>query len=111
MRSFSSKVLYASSVLAGAVTFAAGLSAAFGHEAPTGWSYPSNCCSNHACREIKSDQVKETPAGYTILLSGETVPYGDPRVIDSPDGRFHWCSTAGLDNGFTLCLYVPPRAY
>lgn len=81
------------------------------HEAPKGWSYPWNCCSNQDCREA-TGEVLERPEGYVIAGTGEVVPYGDKRVKDSPDGEYHWCAhKAGIDAGKTICLFVPPKGY
>ena len=83
------------------------------HEAPQGWSYSANCCSNRDCREIKSSDIGEMTTGYLIKISAmkEVIPYGSPKIKESPDGRFHWCSYSGRDDGRTICLYVPPRGY
>lgn len=78
------------------------------HDAPSGWSYPYSCCSNDDCREIEDVRVLEGPNGFTVP-SGEVVPYLDPRVMDSPDGKFHWCTVAGENTGRTICLFAPPR--
>lgn len=93
---------------------------ALSHEAtsiagqPLGWKYPYNCCSDNDCRPVTSGPngvVRETTAGYVIAASNEVIPYSDPRVKQSPDGEFHWCSVAGLDDSRTLCLFVPPRSF
>ena len=81
------------------------------HDAPTGWSYDASCCSSVDCREIPSSTLTEGPLGYLISISNETVPYGDKRIKDSPDGHVHWCTINGLDNSRTICLYVPPRSF
>lgn len=81
------------------------------HSAPSGWAYPLECCSNQDCREVADADVFEGPDGYRLVASGEVVPYADARVKDSPDGRFHWCSTGGSDTGRTICLFVPPRGF
>ncbi|PWE52138.1 hypothetical protein DEM27_32580 [Metarhizobium album] len=86
-------------------------SASRAHDAPLGWSYPYECCSGIDCREITEGSVTEGPAGYVLSASGETVPYTDRRVRQSPDGRFHWCTIGGSDTGRTLCLFVPPRGF
>jgi hypothetical protein len=78
------------------------------HEAAAGWSYPFACCSNYDCRETAA--VTEGPAGFTVP-SGEVVGFSDKRVLNSPDGEFHWCSVAGKDDGLTICLFVPPRSF
>jgi hypothetical protein len=79
------------------------------HDAPTGWKYPLNCCSNNDCREVADKAVGEVPDGYLIRTTGELLHYGDKRLKDSPDGEFHWCSAAGSNTGRTICLFVPPR--
>ena len=94
-----------------AATLATIPSALYAHDAPSGWQYPANCCHNMDCRPISADWVHEGTNGYTIAGSPETVPYGDPRVKNSPDGKFHWCTPNGRDGGRTICLYVPPRLY
>lgn len=94
-----------------ATAVSAFVSQAFAHEAPTGWSYPASCCHNRDCRPVPAATVKEGPDGYRITISHETLPYGDTRVKNSPDGLYHWCTSNGSDSGPTICLYVPPRAY
>lgn len=96
--------------------FVAGM--ALAHEAqptaaqPLGWSYPWSCCSNQDCRETKTGEVRETPSGYLIVATGETVPYQDKRIKDSPDGELHVCAhKAGLDAGKVICLFAPPRGF
>jgi hypothetical protein len=84
--------------------------AAFGHDAPTGWSYPFSCCSTNDCREVSDASVKETAAGY-IASNGETIPYTDKRIRNSPDGKFHLCTVAGEENTRAICLFVPPRSF
>ncbi|GAB5506445.1 MAG: hypothetical protein Rhirs2KO_16080 [Rhizobiaceae bacterium] len=78
---------------------------------PQGWSYPLACCSGYDCREVSHSQIKEGPAGYVIASTGELIPMTDRKVKPSPDGEFHWCSVAGKDDGKTICLFVPPRAF
>jgi hypothetical protein len=85
-------------------------SLAAAHDAPTGWSYDVSCCSGIDCRPIPASAVKESPGGYLITLDNETVPYDDKGIKDSPDALYHWRSVDGLDDGPTICLYVPPRA-
>lgn len=89
----------------------------FAHDAPAtiaqpkGWSYPFSCCGGYDCRAVPDDWIKESPAGYEIVLTNEVLPYKDARVRHSPDGLFHWCSVAGSLNGDTICLFVPPRSF
>lgn len=82
------------------------------HDAPSGWAYSLACCSNRDCHEIEQGGIKERPEGYTLVVTGEIVPYGDKRIKDSPDGLFHACQQGGdFDSGRIICLYVPPRGF
>ena len=81
------------------------------HQAPTGWAYPKECCSNMDCREISAEAISERPGGYVIEATGEQVSYSDPRIRQSPDGVYHWCSVAGDSDSRTICLFVPPQGY
>jgi hypothetical protein len=78
---------------------------------PNGWSYPLACCSGYDCREVSHRQIEEGPEGYVIRTTGEVIPMSDRKVKPSPDGEFHWCSKGGRDDGATICLFVPPRAF
>jgi hypothetical protein len=93
------------------LTMIAGCLPTFAHNAPTGWSYPMNCCSGVDCREVKSSWVKELPTGYEIIKTHELILFHDKRLKDSPDGEYHWCSTQGHDDGRTICLFIPPSSY
>lgn len=88
---------------------------AHAHDAPAGWSYDKRCCSGVDCRMVNvrasGVRIDETPGGYRISTTGELVGYRDPRVKDSPDGEFHWCSAGGRDTSKTICLYVPLKGY
>lgn len=81
------------------------------HDAPAGWSYPFACCSGYDCREVKASAVAERPGGYVIASTGEVLPYSDARIMHSPDGQYHRCSVAGKNDGRTICLFVPPKAF
>lgn len=81
------------------------------HEAKSGWTYPTACCSGIDCREVSDKAISERPEGYVIVGTGEVLAYKDARVRDSPDGEYHWCSIGGAANTKTVCLFVPPRSY
>lgn len=78
---------------------------------PKGWSYPFSCCSGMDCREVPDKAIVEGARGYEIRATSELIPMSDPRIKESPDGHFHWCSVAGADDGRTICLFVPPRSF
>lgn len=66
--------------------------------------YDKECCSGSDCSPVVADTVREGPSGYT-LPDGNLLPYGDKRIRQSVDDRFHWCHV----NAATYCLYVPGR--
>lgn len=98
------------------------------HEAPSGWTYGIECCALNDCQEITPAAVTEGPDGITVILDQTlhkmlisrvtyTLPYGDTRIKDSPDGVFHACiarqyEVAGtMQGGRLICLYVPPKGF
>lgn len=93
------------------VLFPPSASVAFVHDAKSGWSYPFSCCSGFDCREVSESRVSQSQRGYVIANTGEVVGYSDERLRDSPDGKYHWCSVAGADDGDTICLFVPPKLF
>jgi hypothetical protein len=82
------------------------------HEAPTGWRYGWECCSNQDCRQLAGSEVEEGPVGYRIRLTGEIIPYSDARIKLSKDEFFHQCTPGGVIDAIrSICLYVPDRGY
>lgn len=84
---------------------------AFPHDAPSGWTYPSECCADFDCREVEASTIKEGKGGYMVSKTGEEIPYNDARVRNSPDGEYHVCSAGGVVTGKTICIFVPPKGY
>ncbi|WIW52397.1 hypothetical protein LRP31_25595 [Mesorhizobium mediterraneum] len=78
---------------------------------PQGWNYPYSCCSGIDCREVPDADIIEGSRGYEIRKTGEIILMSDPKIKQSPDGVFHWCSVKGRDDGKTICLFVPPRGF
>lgn len=82
------------------------------HEAPLGWLYGIECCSNMDCRQLASGDVGEKPEGYLIRLTGEVIPYNDRRIKLSRDEFYHQCTPGGkADAKRSICLYVPNRGF
>ena len=71
------------SALAGAVVFGFGASA-------QSW-VPARCCPSTDCQAAESASVTEVQGGYAIDGVEGIVPYDDPRVQYSQDGKFHSC--------------------
>jgi hypothetical protein len=87
--------------------FIMAMTRSYGHQAPSGWTYPLECCSNQDCKPIPSRLVFESKEGFDIAPSegGGFVPRGKERV--SPDGEYHLCRSQY--SGTILCLFVPSR--
>lgn len=81
------------------------------HDAPTGWSYPLQCCSLQDCRPVPSDWIDESGGDFRIVPTDEHIAMSDPRIKQSKDENWHWCSVAGSDDSRTICLFVPDRGY
>lgn len=75
--------------------------------------YAWECCSDQDCQPLPEGAVEERSDGYHIApfrgLRTETViGFRDPRIKQSPDGRFHGCE---YPINHVACLYVPPRSF
>lgn len=79
------------------------------HEAPSGWEYPIQCCSNNDCRWVPPFFVRPTGDGWILRdhLKHEFVPISSPKVKVSGDGEYHICRT-NFGKGDLLCLFIPP---
>ena len=91
---------------------------AYPHEAiptatqPLGWTYGWECCSMRDCKELPKDEIKATPIGWKVESTGEVIPYGDKRVKQSKDERFHRCARGGdFSLPTSICLYVPDMGF
>lgn len=71
--------------------------------------YATDCCSDKDCAPYPAESVTIEPGGYR-LHTGELIGYRDPRIRQSPDGRFHLCaiSLSPGEKPLVRCLYVPP---
>lgn len=81
------------------------ISKAKAHDAPSGWSYPVECCSSIDCYEISPTEIAPIVGGWMILHTGEF--FSVDRVKPSGDGRWHRCSEGGKRNAKTICLFIP----
>jgi hypothetical protein len=64
------------------------------------------------CKELPKDEIKATPVGWRVESTGEVIPYGDKRIKQSKDERFHRCARGGdFSLPTSLCLYVPDMGF
>ncbi len=90
----------------GAIVVVLAIVKAPAHEAPSGWKYPLECCSDRDCAELsEADIPKPLPGGDWLLSTGEIVPRS--KVKWSPDGHYHLCR--GVSGGMIFCLFVVPQ--
>jgi hypothetical protein len=73
--------------------------------------YHYECCHDRDCWPLEDVEIRETPEGWLLVETGEVIPYDWPKVKDSPDGRYHLCTTTGDFTGMKLCLYRPPLGF
>jgi hypothetical protein len=75
------------------------------HDAPSGWQYPSQCCTNQHCREVPCSTIERL--GDTIYrYHRSTTFYLDFPAIThaySPDGKCHTC----INGHQPLCIFTP----
>ena len=80
---------------------------AVAHDAPSGWTYPSSCCSGHDCYPVSGPALETAADGYHIKATGEVIPFTSRRIKPSGDGSYHRCSWGGDVNSSTICLFIP----
>jgi hypothetical protein len=83
------------------VVFIALLRGLGAHEAPSGWSYPIECCSGHDCFAIKTDELLEQKDG-SWLYTARNLKFPKASIRPSQDRHFHVC----IFNGLPLCAFV-----
>lgn len=55
-------------ILAGAALIGCAVDQAFGHDAPSGWSYSSVCCGGNDCAPVPQSAIQLTPEGVVVTL-------------------------------------------
>lgn len=98
---------------------AAGLGPASAHQAPSGWTYPRECCSDtQDCQTIRASDVSEDKDGYIVTLKpgehrhapdGGTFYMLDNQVKPSGDDEYHVCIHEYTNGPGAICLYIPPQ--
>jgi len=100
-----------------AIMLAAGTTHTRAHQAPTGWDYPFECCSEADCAPIDASAVREIRTGFVVTIAPGRHPMWpterrEPLVLEiphqntrqSPDGFWHLCIN---DAGELLCFFAP----
>ncbi len=100
--------------------FAPGLTApARAHQAPSGWTYPVECCSDtQDCQTISGSDVTSDEDGYIVTLApgehrhapeGGTFYMLDNQIKPSGDDNFHVCIHEYTNGPGAICLYIPQQ--
>jgi hypothetical protein len=75
------------------------------HHAPSGWSYPWQCCSNRDCRPVECDTLEEIEDGKVRdIENGQT--YDRSMVQSSGDSHCHLCTELGKVDGKPICAFI-----
>ena len=80
---------------------------AYGHEAPSGFQYPSDCCGGSDCRPIVCSTIKDNPDGSVNWLG---LFFAREQVKMSGDAMCHVCvsyNTAN-HNRYPHCIFLSP---
>lgn len=80
------------------------LTMAWGHDAPRGWAYGLECCSDRDCAPIPAKGITPMPDGSYLLPTGELVEKS--KIKRSGDEEYHLCRSEV--NQHIFCLYAPP---
>lgn len=87
-----------------------GLLQAHAHDAPSGWSYPLDCCSGHDCRPIDPAEVQELGGGKVLdRVTGETL--SGKQVRFGGDGQWHICNVGGDREAKPICVFKPQSMF
>lgn len=90
--------------------------AAIAHEAPSGWEYGGDCCSDRDCRPAKSGEVTFQACGWYVETTGECYAEGDSHLRQSGDQLVHVCiNERAMLYGYAptpqakhvVCIYLP----
>ena len=93
-------------VLAFAILFAASVTfivGALGHEAPSGFQYPLDCCGERDCHPVPCVLLKLQANGLWLYI-----PKGllFQTATPSPDGQCHVCFPESA-RSYGRCLFMP----
>lgn len=79
------------------------------HDAPSGWTYPIECCDDRDCERIDTADVTVSDGFY--IWRDRRIAFDSPSVRNSPDEYFHGCEAGhwGDEGGKKIltCFFVP----
>lgn len=78
------------------------------HDAPSGWAYPQDCCSNTDCHPVSCDALREVDGGIQFLR----FKFSGSMVRRSGDGFCHVCIGhygPAPEHARPHCVFMAPR--
>lgn len=78
------------------------------HEAPSGWSYPQDCCAGKDCRPLSCAAIIDHPDGSETALG---LHFEREQVKISGDAQCHVCigySDMPIKKRFPHCIFIAP---
>lgn len=78
------------------------------HDAPSGWSYPKDCCADHDCRPISCSTIQDHSDGSVSWLG---LHFEKEQVKISQDASCHVCvgySHVNKPVRFPHCIFLSP---
>jgi hypothetical protein len=92
--------------------FIGGISWAAAHEAPSGWTYPQDCCAGQHCRPVECGTIIDQPDGSVNWLG---LHFSRDKVRISGDASCHVCISYGEIGGNRTqptrqghCIFLSP---
>ncbi len=90
--------------MAASAAFLLSVAGVAAHQAPSGWAYGLECCSNQDCRPVEVDQVEDLGGGKWRF---DGLTFEGKQVKPSQDNRFHVCIWKRSDGTrVPMCIYV-----
>ena len=78
------------------------------HEAPSGFLYPQDCCSNTDCHPVSCEALREVDGGVAFL----SFKFTGPMIRRSEDGFCHICVGhygPSPEQHVPHCVFLTPR--
>ena len=82
--------------------------AAHGHQAPSGWNYPLDCCASTDCHPVSCAALREVDGGIEFL----GIRFTGEMIKRSEDGYCHVCVGhygPAPDQSRPHCVFMTPR--
>ena len=89
-------------LIVSALAFFVTVLVASAHQAPSGWTYPAECCNEHDCEPIACDSVTETKSG----LLWKSLEFTGNQIKATGDKDCHACAAKDGTGKPTVPRYI-----